>query len=299
MNILVTGANGQLGTEMRLTASPAHHYIYTDVNAPEGVPTEKLDITDAGAINALVDREHIDCIVNCAAYTNVDRAETDTDLCRLLNATAPAHLAAAMARTGGMLIHISTDYVFGAEPYNTPCDEARTGTPTGVYGATKLEGERAIAATGCRHIIIRTAWLYSEYGKNFLKTMLNLTATKPEVNVVFDQAGTPTYALDLARVINRIIDAHATGERPVCGGEIYNYTNEGVCSWYDFAHCIATLAGHSGCRVKPCHSSEFPSPVKRPAYSVLDKSKIKQDYGIEIPHWTESLRACIDNMKTL
>ena len=207
MNILVTGANGQLGREMRLVSQQSDdHYIFTDVMAADDVETTLLDMTDAEAVNRMVDAENIHSIVNCAAYTNVDKAETDEALCRKLNADAPRILAEAMKRVGGLLVHISTDYVFGGDPYNTPCREDQKGTPTGVYGQTKLEGEQAIQATGCNYVILRTAWLYSEYGKNFVKTMLNLTATKPQLKVVFDQVGTPTYALDLARAIAVIID---------------------------------------------------------------------------------------------
>jgi len=289
MTILVTGANGQLGNEMRLVArDSADRYIFTDVIEVEGVDTTLLDMTDSDAVNRMVDDEHVEAIVNCAAYTNVDRAETDADLCRRLNADAPGILAAAMKRVDGLLIHISTDYVFGGDPYNVPCREDQKGTPTGVYGQTKLEGEQAILATGCRYVILRTAWLYSEFGKNFVKTMMNLTATKPSLNVVFDQCGTPTYALDLAQAISVIL------QKPVTG--IYHYSNEGVTSWFDFTKMIAEYCGHMQCDILPCHSDEFPSPVHRPAYSVLDKTKIKQTFGLKIPYWTDSLRRCINNL---
>lgn len=299
MNILVTGANGQLGNEMRLISRQTdHHYIFTDVVAPEGVETTILDITDAEAVNRMVAEEHIQCIVNCAAYTNVDKAESDVALCRKLNADAPKILAEAMKAVNGLLIQISTDYVFGGDPYNTPCREDQKGTPTGVYGETKLEGEHYIQDTGCKYVIIRTAWLYSEYGKNFVKTMLNLTATKPQLNVVFDQAGTPTYAYDLAVAIKAVLEDYV----PNCSQDvydkagIYHFSNEGVCSWYDFTKKIAELSGHTACDIRPCHSDEFPSPVTRPAYSVLDKTKIKQTFGLNIPYWTDSLRICMANM---
>ena len=291
MKILVTGANGQLGRELRIVAQgSADKYIFTDVVEVEGLQTTILDITDINAIRELVKAEGIDVIVNCAAYTNVDKAETDVELAELLNAKAPENLAIVMKEAGGLLVHISTDYVFGKEVYNTPCREDMVGTPTGVYGITKLRGERNIQATGCRSIIIRTAWLYSEFGKNFVKTMLNLTATRPELKVVFDQVGTPTYAYDLAQAIVTILANPKTG--------IYHYSNEGVCSWFDFAKMIAEMAcgASAKCNIQPCHSDEFPSPVKRPAYSVLDKTKIKETFGIEIPYWTDSLRRCINNL---
>ena len=289
MKILVTGANGQLGRELRIVAQDsADKYIFTDVVEAEGLETLRLDITDLEAVRALVKEQGIDVIVNCAAYTNVDKAETDVDLAELLNAKAPENLAIVMKEAGGLLVHISTDYVFGKEVYNTPCREDMVGTPTGVYGITKLRGERNIQATGCRSIIIRTAWLYSEFGKNFVKTMLNLTATRPELKVVFDQVGTPTYAYDLAQAIVAILKEPKTG--------IYNFSNEGVCSWFDFAKMIAEMVGNTECKITPCHSDEFPSPVKRPAYSVLDKTKIKETYGIEIPYWTDSLRKCLNNL---
>lgn len=304
MTILVTGANGQLGNEMRILAKDsADKYIFTDVVeaseesiamlkklAGDGVNTETkhLDITNLEALREIVKRENVEAIVNCAAYTNVDAAEDNYDLAELLNAKAPENLAIAMKEVGGLLVHISTDYVFGKEPYNTPCKEDQKGTPTGVYGLTKLHGEQKIQATGCNYVILRTAWLYSEFGKNFVKTMLNLTATKPQLKVVFDQTGTPTYAWDLATAI-----VAALGN-PVEG--IYHYSNEGVCSWFDFTKIIAGYAGNTGCDIQPCHSDEFPSPVKRPAYSVLDKTKIKQTLGITIPYWTEALKVCINNM---
>ena len=286
MNILVTGANGQLGNEIQKVSKHSQdHYIFTDVC--DGY--EKLDITNLDAIRQMVVQFDVKCIINCAAWTNVDAAETAGDIVEQLNAKAPENLAMAMKEVGGLLVHISTDYVFGGDPYNTPCREDQKGSPTGVYGQTKLHGEQRILATGVKHIIIRTAWLYSEFGKNFVKTMLSLTATKSQLKVVFDQCGTPTYAGDLADVIYDIIE-----NRKFDNNEgIYHFSNEGVCSWYDFTKVIAQMAGHTTCDIQPCHSDEFPSPVKRPAYSVLDKSKIKDTFGITIPYWTDSLRKCI------
>ena len=294
MNILVTGANGQLGNEIRiLTGDSRHNYIYTDVVEAEGNRTTMLDITNAEDVKALVANHNVDVIINCAAYTNVDAAEDNEALAEKLNSEAPAILANAMAETGGLLVHISTDYVFGGDPYNTPCREDQKGTPTGVYGATKLRGEQRITASGCKYLIIRTAWLYSEFGKNFVKTMLNLTSTKPQLKVVFDQTGTPTYAYDLAKAIVEIVES-----KKYVGNEgIYHYSNEGVCSWYDFTKVIAEMAGRTECDIQPCHSSEFPSKVVRPSYSVLDKSKIKAVFGLTIPYWTDSLRICIQNIK--
>lgn len=290
MNILVTGANGQLGNEMRLmTKDTKDKYIFTDVTEQDGCETKHLDMTDIDALREIVKAENIECIVNCAAYTNVDKAETDEALCRKLNATAPHLLAQAMAEVDGLLVHVSTDYVFGGDPYNTPCKEEQKGTPTGVYGQTKLEGEQNIIESGVKHIIIRTAWLYSEFGKNFVKTMMNLTATKPSLNVVFDQCGTPTYAGDLAELIVDII----TKRKFEGNTGVYHYSNEGVCSWYDFTVKIAEIAGNTGCDIQPCHSDEFPSPVKRPAYSVLDKTKVKKTFGIKVPYWTTSLQKCM------
>ena len=321
MNILVTGANGQLGNEMRIVAKEsADKYIFTDVTEQEGAETTFLDITDLEAIRQMVRENDVQAIVNCAAWTNVDAAEAPENraLVERLNATAPENLARAMKEVGGWLIQISTDYVFGLEPYNTPCRPDQQGTPTGVYGETKKEGEERIKkvfgpktpsnapikgentgkeASPLRgglegsggYVIIRTAWLYSEYGKNFCKTMLNLTATKPQLKVVFDQCGTPTYALDLAKAIQVILS------KPVQG--IYHFSNEGVCSWYDFTQMIARIAGHKDCDVQPCYSSEFPSPVRRPAYSVLDKRSIRETFGINVPYWVDSLQKCIANIK--
>jgi dTDP-4-dehydrorhamnose reductase len=293
MKILVTGANGQLGLSLRKVASPDNVWIFTDI--VPGDDTVSLDITDPEAVREMVAKEGIEAIVNCAAYTNVDAAEDNEALAELLNATAVGYLAAAMKEVGGLLVHISTDYVFGAEPYNTPCREEQKGTPTGVYGLTKLHGEQAILRSGVRHLILRTAWLYSEYGKNFVKTMLRLTAEKPTLKVVFDQAGTPTYASDLARAIVDILPQVAADESK-CG--IYHYSNEGVCSWYDFTKMIAEFSGQLSCDIQPCHSDEFPSKVRRPAYSVLDKSKIKETFGISVPYWTDSLKQCIANLKS-
>ena len=283
MRILVTGANGQLGMSLRRSftkAQDAPSVIFTDV--------DELDITDLAAVRKMVDREQVDCIVNCAAYTNVDAAEDNPALAELLNAKAVENLAVAIQEVNGLLVHISTDYVFGAEVLNTPIPESQRPEPLGVYGRTKLQGEEAILRSGARHIILRTAWLYSEFGKNFVKTMLRLTAEKPSLKVVFDQVGTPTYAGDLAEAIVRILETPQKG--------IYNFTNEGVCSWYDFAKAIAACAGHMACDIQPCHSHEFPSKVHRPAYSVLDKSRIKASFGLEIPYWLDSLRLCVKHL---
>ena len=297
MNILVTGANGQLGNEMRIIAqNSTDQYIFTDVNQVEGVETTYLDITDFEAIRKMVSENEVKAIVNCAAWTNVDACETDEQLASLaekLNAEAPQHLAKAMKEVDGLLIHVSTDYVFGQEPYNTPCNPEQKGTPTGIYGATKKQGEENILASECNHIILRTAWLYSEFGKNFCKTMLNLTATKPQLKVVFDQCGTPTYAYDLASAIYDII----TNRKYEGNTGIYHYSNEGVTSWYDFTQMIARIAGHNDCDIQPCYSSEYPSPVKRPAYSVLDKKTFKDTFGIQVPYWVDSLEVCIKNIR--
>lgn len=297
MNILVTGANGQLGREMRLTAKESsHHYIFTDVAPAEGLETILLDITDRNAVEQMVSEEQVGAIVNCAAWTDVDACETDSVMAakaERINALAPAILAQAMRDVNGLLVHISTDYVFGLEPYNTPCNEEQKGTPTGVYGHSKLRGEMVIRNSSVQYIILRTSWLYSEYGRNFCRTMMKLTAEKPQVNVVFDQTGTPTYALDLAQAITTILERESW--RGNTG--IYNYSNEGVCSWYDFAMTIRKMAGHEACQINPCHSSEYPSPVKRPAYSVLDKSKFKQTFHLSIPYWAESLLKCVNNLK--
>ena len=322
MTILVTGANGQLGNEMRIAIKGSKdRYIFTDVceENPESLEmihklagddvdtsTTMLDITNLDAIRMMVKENDVKVIVNCAAWTNVDGAEYPEkyELVELLNAKAPQNLAIAMKDAGGLLVHISTDYVFGGDPYNTPCKEDQKGTPTGVYGLTKLHGEQNIQATGVDYLIFRTAWLYSEFGKNFVKTMLNLTATKPLLKVVFDQVGTPTYARDLADVILVAIDDYKK-EIVYCklstvnysNRGVYHFSNEGVCSWYDFTKMIAEIAGNTAYNIQPCHSEEFPSPVKRPAYSVLDKTKIKETFKLTIPYWTESVRKCIYNLK--
>ena len=289
MNILVTGANGQLGNEIQIVSKKStNHYIFTDVC--EGY--QNLDITNLEAVRKAVKENDVKCIINCAAWTNVDKAETAGDIVEILNAVAPENLAKAMKEVGGLLVHVSTDYVFGGDPYNTPCKEDMKGTPTGVYGLTKLHGEEKIQAVGCDHIILRTAWLYSEFGSNFVKTMLNLTATKPQLKVVFDQTGTPTYAGDLAEAIFNIVE----NKKFEGHSGVYHFSNEGVCSWYDFTIKIAQIAGHIACNIQPCHSDEFPSPVKRPAYSVLDKTKIKETFGIQIPYWEDSLKKCMANM---
>ena len=288
MNILVTGANGQLGNEMRIASrESADNYIFTDV--------AELDITDLEAVRSMVAEKNVKVIVNCAAYTNVDKAEEDVEFCELLNAKAVENLAVAMKEVDGLLVHVSTDYVFGGDPYNTPCTEDKKGTPTGVYGASKLHGEQNIQRVGCHHLIIRTAWLYSEFGKNFVKTMLTLTATKPQLKVVFDQVGTPTYAYDLAAAIYNIVE-----NRKYEGNDgVYHYSNEGVCSWYDFTKMIAEYAGNTACDIQPCHSNEFPSKVVRPAYSVLDKTKIKTTFGLSVPYWTDSLKKCLATMENI
>ena len=287
---------------MRILAKESQDtYVFTD----EGLETTFLDITDLDAVRQIVKDNDINAIVNCAAWTNVDGAEDPEkyEFVEKLNATAPENLAIAMKEVNGLLVHISTDYVFGAEPYNTPCKEDLQGTPTGVYGLTKLHGEQKVIATGCNHVIIRTAWLYSEFGKNFCKTMMNLTATKPELKVVFDQVGTPTYALDLAKAIIVVINDFASAVMPdsdrasYAKSGVYHYSNEGVCSWFDFTKMIAEYNGTTQCNIQPCYSCDFPSPVKRPSYSVLDKNKIKTVFGVEVPYWTDSLKNCIANLK--
>ena len=300
MNILVTGANGQLGNELRLVSKGSRdRYIFTDVNEVQGAETVHLDITDREAVeDAVAGRwpvsEKIDMVINCSAYTNVDRAEDDAAVADLLNAEAPGYIADAVKKNGGFMVHVSTDYVFGGNLNNTPCREDEPANPTGVYGRTKLRGEQNITASGCRHIILRTAWLYSGFSKNFLKTMLSLTASRPELKVVFDQTGTPTYARDLARAIYEIVE-----NRKFEGNEgIYHYSNEGVCSWYDFTKMIAEYSGHSSCNILPCHSDEFPSKVRRPSYSVLDKTKIKETFGVAVPYWTDALRECLEKIRS-
>jgi len=282
MKILVTGANGQLGMSLRKIAGPDRvSFVFTDV--------EELDITDLAAVRKMVVQEQADCIVNCAAYTNVDAAEDNPALAERLNAKAVENLAVAMREVDGLLIHVSTDYVFGEELLNTPIPESQRPAPLGVYGRTKLQGEEAILRSGVRYVILRTAWLYSEYGKNFVKTMLRLTAEKPSLKVVYDQVGTPTYAGDLAAAILRVLENPQEG--------IYHYTNEGVCSWFDFTKAIAALAGNDACDIQPCRSCEFPSKVHRPAYSVLDKSRVKATFGLQIPYWLDSLRICMDQLR--
>lgn len=286
INILVTGANGQLGNCIRnASLGSADNYIFTDV--------AELDITDAEAVAGMVRDNNINLIVNCAAYTNVDKAEDDADFAEKLNAGAVRNLAEAIKAADGTLIHISTDYVFGGSQGNTPRTESEPVNPTGVYGVTKLHGEQAIAEVGCNALIFRTAWLYSEYGKNFVKTMLSLTASKSALNVVFDQCGTPTYAQDLADAIVSIISG-----RKFEGNEgFYHYSNEGVCSWYDFTKAIAAIAGNTACDIRPCHSDEFPSKVIRPAYSVLDKTRFKNTFNLKVPYYVDSLKTCIKNLK--
>ncbi len=294
MNVLVTGANGQLGREMRIVSKrSSDRYIFTDV--------EELDITSLDAISKCVKENDIKIIVNCAAYTNVDKAEDDEATAELLNAQAVEHLARACKDNDATLIHISTDYVFGGNEGNTPRTEDEPVNPTGAYGRTKLHGEQAIEKVGCKHVIIRTAWLYSEFGNNFVKTMRKLTAERDKLNVVFDQIGTPTYALDLANVILKFIDNLKNENNYQLSiinyqsHEVYHFSNEGVISWYDFAKEICELSGNT-CDIQPCHSDEFPSKVKRPSYSVLDKTKIKNKLNITIPHWKESLKKCIENL---
>ena len=289
MNILVTGSGGQLGHALRrASAASADRYFFTDV---AGDDTLRLDITDREAVERFVREHAIGAVVNCAAYTDVERAEEDAERAELLNATAAGHLARAMKGVGGLLVHVSTDYVFDGTA-NKPCTEETPTAPRSVYGATKLHGEEEVLASGCHYVILRTAWLYSEYGNNFLKTMLRLTAEKERLNVVFDQAGTPTYAGDLAMTIFSIVEGGY-----FAGNEgLYHFSNEGVASWYDFAAEIAAAAGHDKCRIRPCRTAEFPTKAARPAYSVLDKSKIKETFGLEIPHWRESMLYCLKNM---
>ncbi|MBQ7856623.1 MAG: dTDP-4-dehydrorhamnose reductase [Alistipes sp.] len=283
MNILITGANGQLGNEMRrVSAGSSDRYIFTDV--------AELDITDLESVCRMVKENSVDVIVNCAAYTAVDKAEDDEAMAELLNCTAVANLATAAKQQGATLIHVSTDYVFdgnGCRPYT----EEQATCPTSVYGRTKRNGEMAAIESGCNYLIFRTAWLYSPFGRNFVKTMRTLTAERPSLKVVFDQVGSPTYAGDLAALIYKIIE-----ERMLDNAGIYHYSNEGVCSWYDFAREICEMSGNE-CDVQPCHSDEFPSKVARPAYSVLDKTKTKSTFGVSVPHWKVSLAKCIEELK--
>ena len=284
MNILITGCNGQLGNEMQLLEkeNPQHKFFNTDV--------AELDITDQQAIEDFVEKNTIDGIVNCAAYTAVDKAETNKELCTSLNTVAPAYLAAAVEKRGGWMIQISTDYVFNGKSYR-PYREDDTPSPDSVYGSTKLAGELGVSKFCKRTMIIRTAWLYSTFGNNFVKTMIRLGKEKEELGVIFDQIGTPTYAADLAAAIMTAIN------KGIVPG-VYHFSNEGVISWYDFTKAIHRIAGITSCHVRPLHTSEYPTPANRPAYSVLDKTKIKQTYGIEIPYWEESLEKCIKKLST-
>lgn len=291
MNVLITGANGQLGNEMRIVSKgSSDRYIFTDV--------DELDITNRDIVMKFVKENDIKVVVNCAAYTNVDKAEDDETTAELINAQAVKYLAESCKDNNATLIHISTDYVFGGNEGNTPRTEDEPVNPTGAYGRTKLHGEKAIQKVGCNYLIIRTAWLYSEFGNNFVKTMRRLTSERDKLNVVFDQVGTPTYALDLAEVIMKFIEAlkkETLNSKLQTSNCIYNFSNEGVISWYDFAKEICELSGNT-CDIQPCHSDEFPSKVKRPSYSVLDKTKIKNKLNITIPHWKESLKKCIENL---
>ena len=286
MKILVTGANGQLGTELRNLAPNCAGcvFFFTDV--------AELDITDAAAVETTVEENEIDLIINCAAYTAVDKAETDEERARVLNAEAPALLANAMARRGGEIIHISTDYVFGGQEC-TPYTEDMPTAPCSVYGRTKLEGEKGVMAATPRHIIVRTAWLYSPYGNNFVKTMLRLGHERDRLNVVFDQVGSPTYAADLAKALLSIA---ATKDKTY---GIFHYSNEGVISWYDFTKAIHRLAGITACDVQPILSAQYPTPAARPAYSVFCKDKIKHTYGVSVPYWEDSLRLCLQRLNAL
>ena len=323
MRILVTGAYGQLGCslmqralETATTAGSADAaeeqcFLFTDISTGGSSSSSSshfqvtpLDITDYAAVERFVAGNNIGIIINCAAYTNVEMAEEQRDSAELLNATAPGQLARIAASHNALLIHISTDYVFGREPYNTPCREEHQGTPTGVYGETKLMGEKRVLESGCKYVIVRTSWLYSATGKNFVKSILNLTSTKSEIKVVFDQVGTPTYAGDLAEAILAIVKDYTeemgrsgSKEKSYTKSGLYHFSNEGVCSWYDFAVAIAGLAGTAQrCGILPCLSSQFPSKVVRPSYSVLDKSKIKRTFGLSIPHWHQSLRKCLKEL---
>lgn len=289
MNILITGANGQLGNEMRIVSKgSSDSYIFTDV--------DELDITNSDAVMKFMKENKIEIVVNCAAYTNVDKAEDDEATAELINAKAVEYIAEACKENAATLIHISTDYVFGGNEGNTPRTEDESLNPTGAYGRTKLHGEEVIQKIGCKHIIIRTAWLYSEFGNNFVKTMRKLTLERDSLKVVFDQVGTPTYALDLAKAIEKFIEKLKTPNSSLLtSNSVYHFSNEGVISWYDFAKEICELSGNV-CDIQPCHSDEFPSKVKRPSYSVLDKTKIKNKLNITIPHWKESLKNCIKNL---
>ena len=279
MKVLVTGAAGQLGNALR---SMAPDFIYTDITGDGNL---RLDITDASAVNAFLADYSIDTVINCAAYTDVEAAEDNPALAELINAGAVAILADAVKARGGLLVHVSTDYVFGGDTYSTPIKEDCKPNPTGVYGLTKLHGEEAILKSGVRYLIFRTAWLYSPWCRNFVKTMLRLTSERPAIRVVNDQVGTPTYAPDLAAAILAALEAGCEG--------IFNYTDEGQCTWYEFAVEIARLAGNTGCEISPCLSSEYPSKVRRPFYSVLDKTLVKETREISIPQWQDSLKECL------
>lgn len=288
MNVLVTGANGQLGNHIRLAADgSSNHYSFVDI--------DDLDITNEAAVWNYFRHHPVDVVINCAAYTNVDKAESDESAADAVNHLAVRYLAESAKAVDAALVHISTDYVFGGNLNNTPCNETQPVNPTGAYGRTKLAGEQAVINSGCRYIIIRTAWLYSEFGHNFVKTMLDLTLNRPRLNVVFDQVGTPTYAGDLAAAIFAIVESQSYLHHP----GLYHFSNEGVCSWFDFSKMIARLSGHLSCDIQPCHSSEFPSPVSRPNFSVLDKTKIKTTFALSIPYWTDSLQRCIANIMNI
>ena len=290
MNILVTGCNGQLGNEMQLQAKDngQHRYYFTDVVIPENSIAQKLDITNEQEVDTFVEKNEIDCIVNCVAYTAVDKAESNEELCDLLNNIAPGYLAKAVGKRGGSIVQISTDYVFDGTSYK-PVTEEQPTCPNSVYGRTKLAGEERVKANCKNHLIIRTAWLYSTFGNNFVKTMIRLGQEKAELGVIFDQVGTPTYARDLATAIFTAIN------QGIVPG-IYHFSNEGVISWYDFTKAIHRIAGITTCHVKPLHTMEYPTPAARPHYSVLDKTKIKNTYGIEVPYWEDSLRECISKL---
>ena len=282
MNILITGCNGQLGNELQLLEAKyqQHTFFNTDVN--------ELDITNQLAVDDYVFRNQIDCIINCAAYTAVDKAEEQKELCTTLNTVAPSYLAAAVEKRGGCMIQISTDYVFDGT-HSTPYVETDTPAPNSVYGCTKLAGELGVTKFCKKSIVIRTAWLYSTFGNNFVKTMLRLGRERKELGVVADQIGSPTYAADLAAAIMTILEK---GVKP----GVYHYTNEGVASWYDFTKAIHRMAGIKDCNVKPIHTSDYPTAATRPAYSVLDKKKITDDYQLTIPHWEEALQRCMDSL---
>ena len=301
MNILVTGCYGQLGRHIRLLAAASQHrYFFTDIMLEDGdSDAAELDITRRDAVMNFVLHNGINCVINCAAYTNVDKAEEEEEVADKVNNQAVGFLADAMKVQGGELVHVSTDYVFGGNSHNKPCGEDAQEGPTGAYGRTKLAGEKAVLASGCHYLLVRTGWLYSEFGKNFLKTMLRVMPTHDEIKVVFDQVGTPTYAGDLARAVFDIVEH----EQFRGNDGIYHFSNEGVCSWYDFAMAIRRMGWRvygmvamQNCHIQPCHSCDYPSPVVRPPYSVLDKTKIKHTFGVHIPYWEESLERCMSNI---